>query len=98
MLSDKDSECAQLLSKAASQARKRGDLVAGAIGTSITGVKNISTSCSLNQPAPRYSYTRNMLMAKSAAGAQADEAAPVTNIEAGTIKVYANVDAVFFVK
>ena len=96
-LSQKDNECTELLAKAATQMKKRANVVATALNSSVTGVKDIHTSCSVNQPSPRYGFTRNMLMAKSV-GAAEDAAIPTTSIESGTIKVYATVDGTFYLK
>ena len=97
-LSNKDGQCADMLSTAGKQVRKRADIVATAVGTSITGVKNIRTSCSLNQRNVNYAYS-NRLMAKAVMADGASEIeAPQTNIESGNINIYASVDADFFVK
>ncbi len=95
-LSEKDKECADILTQATKQARKRADVVAAAAGTTVSGIKNIDTSCSVNAnyAAPQY---RNMLMAKSA-GAMDSAVAEAAPIEAGVIKVYANVNANFYLK
>lgn len=98
-LSEKDAQCADLLSNATKQARKRADIVAAAAGSSVAGIKTIDTSCSVN----RYgsvNYARNSLMMKSAGAAMdaaAPEAAP-TQIEAGVIKIYSNINAAFYLK
>ena len=98
-LAKKDEKCAELLSLSGKELRKRADIVAGAVGTSITGIKNIRTSCSLNQRHVNYSYSnRYMAKAAMADGAVAEVAEPVTNIESGNITIYANVDGEFFVK
>lgn len=97
-LSDKDSQCAELLKKAAGQVRSRADVVAEAVGTNVAGVKEIRTSCSLNQR--RVSYSNVKLM-KANASYDAMGAAPEaasTNIEAGNITIYANIDADFYLK
>ena len=98
-LAKKDEKCAEMLSFAGKEVRKRGDVVAAAVGTSITGVKNIRTSCSLNQRRVNYSYS-NRVFAKAAMadGAALENAEPVTNIESGNITMYSNVDVDFFVK
>ena len=98
-LANKDAKCAELLSFAGKEVRKRGDVVASAVGTSITGVKSIRTSCSLNQRRVNYAYS-NRLMAKAAMANDAamEVAEPVTNIESGNITIYSSVDADFFVK
>ncbi|MBP3821581.1 SIMPL domain-containing protein [bacterium] len=98
-LSNKDAKCLDLLSQSAKQVRSRANTVAESAGTVVTGVKELRTSCSLNQRATRYGYTNMKLM--RAVGASADstmeEAAPA-NIEAGNITIYANVDATYYVK
>lgn len=97
-LENKDAQCAELLSKAGKQIRSRADIVASSVGTSVTGIKEVRTSCSLNQRRVSYGYA-NLKMAR--ANGLADEAAApqaVTNIESGNITIYANVDADFYVK
>ena len=99
-LSNKDGQCADLLSTAGKQVRKRADVVAASVGTQVTGVKNIRTSCSLNQRHVSYAYS-NMRMMKAAGianDAAMPEAAQVTDIEAGNITIYANIDADFYLK
>lgn len=95
-LSEKDSQCAELLTEATQKARKRADVVASAVGSSVSGIKGIDASCSLN----RYgvSYARNSLMKST--GATSDEATPAAEptIEPGVIKVYSSVNASFYVK
>ncbi len=95
-LSEKDAQCAELLSEATAKARQRANIVAEAAGTSIVGVKSLDTSCSVNRSG-RMPIYRNSLMAK---GATMDAAAPETStaIEAGVIKVYSSVNAVFYLK
>lgn len=99
-LAKKDEKCAEMLAFSGKEVRKRADIVAAAVGTSVTGVKNVRTSCSLNQRRVNYVYS-NRLMAKAAmADGAVMEAAPepVTNIESGNITIYASVDGDFFVK
>ena len=98
-LSNKDSQCADLLSAAGRQVRKRADVVATSVGSQVTGVKNIRTSCSLNQRNINYAYSNMKLMrANGVAMDEAAQAAPVTDIEAGNITIYSNVDADFYLK
>lgn len=97
-LSEKDSQCTELLSNAAKQARKRADVVAASSGTTIAGIKNIDTSCSVNR-ASNYGYIQNSMMRAKSAGAMdaaVPEAAP--NIEAGVIKIYSSVNASYYIK
>ncbi len=95
-LSEKDSECADLLTQATKQARKRADIVAAAAATTVSGIRNIDTSCSVNTsyPVPQF---RNMLMAKSS-GAMDSATSESAPIEAGVIKVYSSVNANFYLK
>lgn len=98
-LSNKDSQCAELLSSAGKQVRSRADLVAASVGSSVVGVKNVRTSCSLNQRRTNFAYSNMRLM--KAAGNSFDavpEAAQVVDIEAGSITLYANVDGDFYLK
>ena len=98
-LSNKDLQCADMLSNAGKQVRKRADVVASAVGTTVTGVKNVRTSCSLNQRRVNYAYTNRLMAKATMADGEAQEiAAPATNIESGNINIYASVDADFFVK
>ena len=98
-LSNKDNQCADLLSAAGKQVRKRADVVAASVGSQVTGVKNVRTSCSLNQRHVSYGYSNMKLMrANGSMDAAVAEAAPVTDIEAGNITIYSNVDADFYLK
>jgi hypothetical protein len=95
-LSEKDEECNQLLNSASTQVRKRADIVASATGTSITGVRSIDTSCSVNRNG-NVGFARNTMLLKAAsADGAVKETSP--NIESGVIKIYSNVNATFFVK
>lgn len=96
-LSNKDQQCAEMLSNAAKQVKSRANIVSAALGTSVAGVKELRTSCSLNQG--RVSYYTNMRLMKSA-GSAMDAAAPEasTSIEAGNITIYASIDGDFYVK
>ncbi len=93
-LSDKDTVCSNMLKEATSKAKSRAELVAGAAGSSITGIKSLTTSCSENR-----SYARPMYYANKMATMEASDAVGASpNIEAGVIKVYATVNADFFLK
>ncbi|MBQ8459353.1 SIMPL domain-containing protein [bacterium] len=97
-LSNKDAQCVDMLAESAKQVKQRANVVTAAVGSSVTGIKNIRTSCSVNQRRVGYGYT-NRLMAKAVMSDGAmEEAAPQTNIESGNITMYASVDADFFVK
>ncbi len=97
-LSNYEKECDSILATATQRARSQADAIVKAAGSSITGVKNISGSCSPNASS-RVTYRNMMLSAKAADSAEAGtsygESVPV---QAGAIKIYANVSASFFVK
>lgn len=97
-LSEKDAVCGELLTTASKQARKRAEIVAAAAGSSISGIKNLDTSCSVNRIG-NYNYARNTLMMSKASGAQ-DSGTPegASNIEAGVIKVFSSVNASYYLK
>ncbi len=91
-----DDECNQLLVKATQKARARGDLLAKSASTVITGVRSLNVSCSANNTVtPQY-----RLLASNIAGSadMVQEKSASTAIEKGVVKIYANVNATFFVK
>ena len=93
-LSSYEKECDALLTKATQKTRTRAELLAKAAGTAITGTKSISASCNTSGVSQRVMYN---MMAKSSM-ADAEMAAGSTPIETGVIKLYANVNASYFVK
>lgn len=98
LLSEKDTQCADLLSNAAKQARKRADIVATSVGSSVVGIKNIDTTCSLNNSSRYPVYRNSLMMAKAESMDGATSETNSVNIEAGTIKIYSNVNASFYLK
>lgn len=98
LLSEKDTQCADLLSNAAKQARKRADIVATSVGSSVVGIKNIDTTCSLNNSSRYPVYRNSLMMAKAESMDGATPETNFVNIEAGTIKIYSNVNASFYLK
>ena len=92
-LSKYDDEANKLLAETAKKAREQGDNIAKSLGSEVTGVKSIESSCSFSS---RTVMPRMMLMAKSA-GANDMESAD-TNIEVGTMTLNARVNAQFYLK
>lgn len=94
-VSNYESQCNDLITIASKKAKSRADLVAKAMMTTVDGVSSVSTSCSTNESrAPRFYMAKNMMAdvaAESASGAG-------TSISNGVVKIYANVNANFFVK
>jgi len=95
-VSNYENECNNLLELASKRAKTRAEAVAKAVPAQIAGIRTMDVSCSANN-AVRTQYRlmkSNMMM--DAAGA-APEAAS-TSIESGVVKIYANVNASYFVK
>ena len=95
-MSNYDSQCNELLTVATKKARSRADVLAKASSSYVTGIKTMNGTCSMNEN-NRVQYR---LMAKnmsfdSAAGAAPEMATP---IQSGVIKLFANVNASFYVK
>ena len=91
-----DSQCNDLLGIATKKAQSRAGLLAKNLGTTLDGVRTFDVSCNANN----YSSPR-MYMAKNMLASVADEAASggtQTSISGGVVKIYANVNASFFVK
>ncbi len=98
-VSNYETQCNDLLAIAAKKAKTRADIVAKTSTSYITGIKSMNISCSTNENnRVQYRlYAKNMMAADSAAGAE--EAAPSTTpIQGGIIKIYANINASYFVK
>ena len=90
-----DDECNQLLVKATQKARSRADLLAKSASTAVTGVRSLNVSCSANNSiTPQY----RMLAANIGGADMAEAKAASTSIEKGIVKIYATVNATFFVK
>lgn len=88
-----DNECNELLGIAVKKAQNQANSIAKYAGTSVTGLKEMNVSCNANNPRIPY---RLMMSAKNAAGDMAESSS--TMIEQGVVKIYANVNASFFVK
>lgn len=98
-LSKYEQECDALLATATQRARAQADSIIKAAGSSITGIKTINGSCTPNTPS-RVTY-RNMMLSAKAADAVAAEGSSYGEsipVQAGAVKIYANVNASFFVK
>ena len=87
--------CTGVLEEAARDTQFKAGSVAKVLGTSVTGVKSIVTSCSTQN----VSHAPYRLLAKNAVSESADVAGSVsTPIEAGKIKIFANVNASYKLK
>ena len=94
-LSNYESQCNDLISIATKKAKSRADVIASALGTTVDGISNISTSCSTNNyNPPRLYMAKNMI---SDVAAEMSSGSGATTISNGVVKVNANVNASFFV-
>lgn len=90
-----DDECNELLVTATKKAQNRANTLAKAASTTVTGVRSINVSCSANNSiTPQY----RMLSANIGGADMAEAKAASTSIEKGIVKIYATVNATFFVK
>lgn len=89
-----DDECNQLLVKATHKARSRADILAKSASTTVTGVRSLNVSCSANNSiTPQY-----RMLSANIGSADMEAKSAATSIEKGIVKVYATVNATFFVK
>ncbi len=87
-IADDNNYCEQLLDKAAKRGKLEAEVVARSLGTEITGIKSVSSSCSnFNQPPI---YPRGMAL-------EAVESRSKVSIEPGSIKLVGTVSLVFFI-
>lgn len=96
-LSSYEDKCNGLLELAANRAKSRAEAVAKTIPTTIAGIRTMDVSCSANNAVrTQYRLMKSNMMMDAAAGAVPEAAS--TAIESGVIKIYANVNASYFVK
>lgn len=87
---DYDDSCNDTLTELTKRAYNKASSVAKSINSQITGIKSITITCN-SEDSPRHVY--GMMMMKSSV-----DSAAATPVESGKIKIYANVDASFYVK
>ena len=89
-----DDQCNELLVTATKKAQSRANILAKAAST-VAGVRSLNVSCSANNSVtPQY----RMLSANIGGADMAEAKAASTSIEKGIVKIYATVNATFFVK
>lgn len=90
LATDYDSSCNAVLAELTKTAYAQAISVAKSVNSQITGIKSISTSCnSESTPRPMYAMTMKNAM---------DTVGSATPIEGGKIRIFASVDASFYVK
>ena len=94
-VSNYEAQCNDLLSIASKKAYARANAVAKTVPTALAGIRTMDISCSTNNSSrPQY----RMLMSNKAISMDSESASAPTTIESGVVKVYANVNATYFVK
>jgi uncharacterized protein YggE len=98
MFTEDKKVCSELYPEILKDLRKQSEMMAGAFGSTIAGVKYLSANCG-----KQYStmYRNSAVMSAKAYGvadAASEESLPSTPIEAGKVKIDANVDVQVFVK
>lgn len=94
-VSNYEAQCNDLLVLATKKATARANSVAKTVPTTLAGVRTMDISCSANNSSrPQY----RMLMSNKAMAIDSESASAPTTIESGVIKVYATVNATFYVK
>lgn len=87
--------CTTVLQEAAKDTMFKAGSIAKVLGTSVLGVKSVNTSCSTQN----VNHSPYRLMVKNAVAESSDAAGSLsTPIEAGKIKIYANVNASYKLK
>lgn len=95
-VSSYDKQCNDLLAIAAKKAYTRAGILASSANNSLNGIKSISGSCTTSNNSVQYRLlAKNVAMDSMAGVAQESSASP---IQGGVIKLYANLNASYFVK
>ena len=96
-VSNYEKQCNDLLEIATKKAKTRADIVAKNSSSYITGIKSMDINCTTNNNrVVQYRlFAKNMAM--DSVGSSAPEAAS-TPIQSGVIKIFANLNASYFVK
>ena len=90
-----DKECDQLLGIAAKKAYTRAGILAASANNTLNGIKSMNGSCSTSNAMPQYRLLAKNISLGSAADSAAESSSP---IQGGVIKLYANLNASYFVK
>ena len=94
-ISDYEGHCNALIETATRKAKTRASVAVKGLASTLDGIRSMDVNCSDNSySSPRVYMTKGMLGANSADNMSESS----TNISSGTIKIYANVNASFYVK
>lgn len=94
-VSNYENQCNSLLERASKKALNQANIVAKTIPTTISGVRSMDISCSANNTyTPQYRMLKSNMAMDSAGTVEVSS----TSIEKGVVKIFANVNASYFVK
>ena len=94
-VSNYENQCNNLLERASKKALSQANIVAKTIPTIISGVRSMDISCSaINAYTPQYRMLKSNMAIDSVGAVEASS----TTIEKGVVKIFANVNASYFVK
>lgn len=94
-VSNYENQCNNLLERASKKALSQANIVAKTIPTIILGVRSMDISCSANNAyTPQYRMLKSNMAIDSVGAVEASS----TTIEKGVVKIFANVNASYFVK
>lgn len=94
-ISSYDKQCNDLLAVAAQKAYTRANILAISAGNTLNGIKDINGSCSTDSTKPQYRMLAKNLMSAGSARDSIESSSP---IQGGVIKLFANINATYFVK
>lgn len=96
-VSEYDTQCNELLAIAAKKSFTRASVMANASGNTIDGIKSMNGSCSTSTPTrPQYLMAKNLSLDSATGG---DEGITQSSpIQGGVVKLFANLNATYFVK
>lgn len=89
---DYNSACNDALAELSARAKEKASIVAKALNSQISGIKYIDTSCSTENSRPYY------MLSKSSLDTATNARGTSTPIEAGKVKIFAQVNADFYIK
>ena len=93
-LEETDGYCTELISRAGKTAKERANTIAKTMGYRVTGLKNASTSCSVEGQSSYSRYNSVMMSAKSMDSAEGVS----VPAESGTLKINASFNGDFIIK
>lgn len=96
-VSEHDNQCNELLKIAAQKAFKRANIIALSSNNTLDGIKSMNGSCSTSTPSrPQYLMAKNLSLDSATGGNEGITTS--SPIQGGVVKLFANLNASYFVK